>query len=65
LDLKCSKFRAKFLIESVTALKQNLGTTPALVYHQKKPEGAIPPEIITENEIDSIYFQEWRRNKSL
>ena len=55
---KTEKFRAKFLIESVTALKQNLEklNIPLLVYHQK-PEGAIP-EIITENEIDSIYFQE-------
>ncbi|RYJ51689.1 DASH family cryptochrome [Flavobacterium petrolei] len=55
---KTEKFRAKFLIESLTALKQNLEklNIPLLVYHQK-PEGAIP-EIITENEIDSIYFQE-------
>ena len=55
---KTEKFRAKFLIESVTALKQNLEklNIPLLVYHQK-PEDAIP-EIITENEIDSIYFQE-------
>ena len=55
---KTEKFRAKFLIESVTALKQNLEklNIPLLVYYQK-PEGAIP-EIITENKIDSIYFQE-------
>ncbi|MFH6971852.1 DASH family cryptochrome [Flavobacterium petrolei] len=55
---KTEKFRAKFLIESVTALKQNLEklNIPLLVYHQK-PEDAIP-EIITQNEISSIYFQE-------
>lgn len=55
---KTEKFRAKFLIESVTALKQNLEKLhiPLLVYHQK-PEDAIL-EIITQNEISSIYFQE-------
>jgi deoxyribodipyrimidine photo-lyase len=55
---KTEKFRAKFLIESVTALKKNLEKLhiPLLVYHQKA-EDAIP-EIITQNEIDSIYFQE-------
>ncbi|CAM4098601.1 DASH family cryptochrome [Flavobacterium sinopsychrotolerans] len=55
---KTEKFRAKFLIESVTALKQNLEklNIPLLVYHQK-PEDAIL-EIITQNEISSIYFQE-------
>lgn len=55
---KTEKFRAKFLIESVTALKQNLEklNIPLLVYHQT-PEDSIP-EIIIKNEIDSIYFQE-------
>jgi deoxyribodipyrimidine photo-lyase len=55
---KTEKFRAKFLIESVTALKQNLEklNIPLLVYHQK-PEDAIL-ETITQNEISSIYFQE-------
>lgn len=55
---KTEKFRAKFLIESVTALKQNLKKLhiPLLVYHQK-PEDAIL-ETITQNEISSIYFQE-------
>lgn len=57
---KTEKFRAKFLIESVTVLKQNLEklNIPLLVYHQK-PEDCIP-EIIVQNEINSIYFQkEW------
>lgn len=55
---KTEKFRAKFLIESVTALKRNLEklNIPLLVYHQK-PEDVIP-EIIAQNEISSIYFQE-------
>ncbi len=55
---KTEKFRTKFLIESVTALKQNLGklNIPLLVYHQK-PEDIIP-EIIAQNEISSVYFQE-------
>ena len=55
---KTAKFRAKFLIESVTALKENLEqfNISLLVYHQK-PEGCIP-EIIAQNEISSVYFQE-------
>ncbi|MFA9190224.1 DASH family cryptochrome [Flavobacterium sp. FZUC8N2.13] len=57
---KTEKFRAKFLIESVTELKQNLDklNISLLVYYQK-PEDCIP-EIICQNEINSIYFQkEW------
>lgn len=55
---KTEKFRAKFLIESVTVLKQNLEklNIPLLVYHQK-PEDCIP-EIIAQHEINSVYFQE-------
>lgn len=55
---KTEKFRAKFLIESVTVLRQNLEklNIPLLVYHQK-PEDSIP-EIVTRNEINSVYFQE-------
>lgn len=55
---KTEKFRAKFLLESVTALKRNLKklNISLLVYHQK-PEDSIP-EIIAQNEISSIYFQE-------
>ncbi|RKS13563.1 DASH family cryptochrome [Flavobacterium sp. 120] len=55
---KTEKFRAKFLIESVTVLRQNLEklNIPLLVYHQK-PEDSIP-EIVTQNKINSVYFQE-------
>lgn len=57
---KTEKFRAQFLIESVTRLKQNLEklNISLLVYHQK-PEDCIS-EIIAQNEINSVYFQaEW------
>ena len=57
---KTEKFRAKFLIESVKALKHNLEklNIPLLVYHQK-PEDAIQ-EITVQNEISAVYFQdEW------
>ncbi|MES2852642.1 MAG: DASH family cryptochrome [Bacteroidota bacterium] len=55
---KTEKFRAKFLIESVTVLRQNLEklNITLLVYHQK-PEDSIP-EIVTQNKINSVYFQE-------
>lgn len=55
---KTEKFRAKFLIESVIIFKQNLEklNIPLLVYHQK-PEDVIA-EIIAQNEISSVYFQE-------
>ena len=55
---KTEKFRAKFLIESVKALKHNLEklNIPLLVYHQK-PEDAIQ-EITAQNEISAVYFQE-------
>jgi deoxyribodipyrimidine photo-lyase len=55
---KTEKFRGKFLIESVTVLRQNLEklNIPLLVYHQK-PEDSIP-EIVTQNEINAVYFQE-------
>ena len=55
---KTEKFRTQFLIKSVSALKQNLEklNIPLLVYHQK-PEDSIP-EIIVQNEITAVYFQE-------
>lgn len=55
---KTEKFRAKFLLESVTALKRNLKklNISLFVYHQK-PEDIIP-KIIEQNDISSIYFQE-------
>ena len=55
---RTEKFRTKFLIETVTALKENLEklNIPFLVYYQK-PEDSIP-EIVAQNEINSVYFQE-------
>ncbi|MDI6050535.1 DASH family cryptochrome [Flavobacterium sp. XS2P24] len=55
---KTEKFRAKFLIESVTVLRQNLEklNIPLLVYHQKLEDSI--PEIVTQNKINSVYFQE-------
>lgn len=61
---KTEKFRAKFLIESVKALKQNLEklNIQLLVYHQK-PEDAIQ-EITAQSEISAIYFQEeWTKEE--
>ncbi|MFE3871812.1 DASH family cryptochrome [Flavobacterium sp. ZS1P70] len=61
---KTEKFRAKFLIESVSKLKQNLEklNISLLVYHQK-PEDVIS-EIVAKNEINSIYFQkEWTKEE--
>ena len=62
---KTEKFRAKFLIESVTVLRQNLEklNIPLLVFHQK-PEDCIP-EIVTRNEINSVYFQEEWTNEEM
>ncbi len=55
---KTEQFRAQFLIESVTQLKQNLEklNISLLVYHQK-PEDCLL-EIIADNRINSVYFQE-------
>ena len=55
---KTEKFRAKFLIESVTTLKENLEKLNiTLLVYQQKPEDSIP-EIIAQNGINSVYFQE-------
>ena len=55
---KTEKFRAQFLIESVTRLQQNLAefNISLLTFH-KKPEEIIP-EIIEDHQIEVIYFQE-------
>ena len=55
---KTEKFRAKFLIESVKELKQNLEklNIPLLVHHQKLED--VIPKIIALNEISAVYFQE-------
>lgn len=57
---KTEKYRAKFLLETVTELKQNLENhnISLLVYHQK-PEKALA-EIVEKYSITSIYQQqEW------
>lgn len=57
---KTGKFRAKFLIESVGQLRQNLQklNIPLFIF-QNKPEEKIP-ELTEEHRIDTIYFQkEW------
>ena len=55
---KTAKFRAKFLLETVTELKKNLeGLNISLLVFNQKPEDCIP-EICIENCINSIYFQE-------
>lgn len=57
---KTGKFRAKFLLETVTDLKKNLATLgiTLLVYH-KKPETVIP-DLIKEFSVSDMYYQnEW------
>jgi len=57
---KTGKFRAKFLIESIAELKENLAALniPLFVYN-KKPEEYLP-EFLQKNNISSIYLQkEW------
>ncbi|WP_378175690.1 DASH family cryptochrome [Aquimarina sp. SS2-1] len=57
---KTERFRAKFLIESITELKENLQklNISLLVYHDK-PEGVLP-KLIDNYKINNIYLQkEW------
>ena len=55
---KTEKFRAKFLIETVTELKQNLEKLNiTLLVYQEKAEDCIAT-ITKEHQITSIYFQE-------
>ncbi|TYA78409.1 DASH family cryptochrome [Seonamhaeicola marinus] len=61
---KTEKFRAKFLIETITNLRANLKAIniELLVFHDK-PEYAIP-KVIQSFPIDAIYFQrEWTRDE--
>ena len=55
---KTEKFRVKFLIETITELKQNLAmlNISLLIYNQK-PENCID-KICTEFDLDAIYLQE-------
>ena len=61
---KTEKFRTKFNIESVRELKSNLEkiNISLLVYHQNPEE--IIPNIITEFNVNSVYFQEeWTKDE--
>ncbi len=61
---KTEKFRTKFNIESVRELKSNLEkiNISLLVYHQNPEE--IIPNIITEFNVISVYFQEeWTKDE--
>ena len=63
---KTEKYRAKFLIESVTELKANLATLniSLLVFHDT-PENILP-ELIKTHSINNIYLQkEWTREENL
>ncbi|MCB4797452.1 DASH family cryptochrome [Neotamlana laminarinivorans] len=55
---KTEKFRAKFLIDTITDLKQKLSqlNIPLFIYN-KKPEDIIP-QLVTKNNINNIYLQE-------
>lgn len=57
---KTEKFRAKFLLESIRDLKNNLAllNIPLFVYHDT-PENAIP-KVVEEHHINTIFLQkEW------
>jgi len=55
---KTGKFRAKFLIETITELKENLADLNIPLYtYQEKPEKCLP-EFIEENSISRVYLQE-------
>ncbi|WBL21764.1 DASH family cryptochrome [Zunongwangia sp. HRR-M8] len=62
---KTGKFRAKFLIESIIQLQENLeNLNISLLTFQKKPEEIIP-EIAENHKIEAIYFQEeWTSEES-
>ena len=55
---KTGKFRAKFLIESIKNLQENLNQLNiSLLIFLQKPEEIIP-EIARNHKIEAIYFQE-------
>ncbi|MBZ9728869.1 DASH family cryptochrome [Salegentibacter sp. JZCK2] len=55
---KIGKFRAKFLIESITELKENLAALNIpLFIHYEKPENRLP-EFLQQHSISTIYLQE-------
>jgi deoxyribodipyrimidine photo-lyase len=62
---KTEKYRAQFLIETVSELKENLSklNIDLLVFH-KKPE-TILPEIIKTHSINKVFFQkEWTQEET-
>ncbi len=62
---KTEKYRAQFLLESVTELKANLLrlNITLLVFHDK-PENVLP-NLVKEHEIKNIYLQkEWTRDEN-
>ena len=61
---KAEKFRAKFLIETITDLKHNLAKLNInLLTFQKKPESVIP-RLINKYDINELYFQkEWTQEE--
>lgn len=61
---KIEKYRAKFLIETITDLKKQLfALNVNLLTYYQKPESVIP-RIVAEHEIDAIYLQkEWTQEE--
>ncbi|MEO6346595.1 MAG: deoxyribodipyrimidine photo-lyase, partial [Aquaticitalea sp.] len=62
---KTEKFRAKFLIETITDLKHKLSKLNiTLLTYRKKPESVIP-RLIKDIHIDEIYLQkEWTQEET-
>ena len=61
---KTGKFRAQFLLETIADLQQQLAELNiSLIIQLKKPENCIP-EILKEQNIQTIYFQkEWTKEE--
>jgi len=61
---KTGKFRAKFLIESIRELKENLQKLHICLFvFQEEPEGSIP-EFCNNHAIEAVYFQkEWTQEE--
>jgi deoxyribodipyrimidine photo-lyase len=57
---KTEKYRAKFLLETVTELKENLAKLNITLFiHHRKPEEIIP-DLVYEYAVDTVYSQkEW------
>ena len=63
---KTEKYRAKFLLESIENLKQNLySLNISLLIYQAKPE-AVLPKLVQEHGITDIFLQkEWTQEESI